>query len=110
MATYRTKIIQVRLDEKTIINVEAENLGGEEYVAVGHLPDFNQISSTIETIAKAVVTMLQKIGPHKGSVEFGLQIAVEAGNVTALLVKGSSEASLKITLEWEERISAVSTK
>jgi hypothetical protein len=104
MANDRTEIIRVRLDEKTIINVEAENLGGEEYIALGLPPAFDEISTTIEGIAKTVVTTLRKIRPSKGTVEFGLQIAVEAGHLTTLLVKGSGAASLKITLEWGEEL------
>jgi len=100
MAIDRTEIIQVRLADDTIINVQAENLGGQQYIAAGLPPAFNEISPTIEGIANSVVTTLRKIGPSKGSVEFGLQIAVEAGHLTTLLVKGSGAASLKITLEW----------
>jgi hypothetical protein len=40
--------------------------------------------------------------PHKASVEFGLEVALEAGQLTALLVKGSGTSNLKITLEWSE--------
>jgi hypothetical protein len=31
----------------------------------------------------------------------GLGVGVEAGQLTALLVKGSGKANLKITLTWE---------
>ncbi len=104
MANDRTEIIQVRLDEDMIINVQAENLGGEEYIAAGPIPDFDEISTTIEGIAKTMVTTLRNIRPRKGTVEFGLQIAVESGKLTTLLVKGSGAASLKITLEWSEEL------
>jgi len=33
-------------------------------------------------------------------VEFGLEVALESGQLTAVLVKGSAKANLKITLEW----------
>lgn len=32
--------------------------------------------------------------------EFGLEVALESGQLTAVLVKGSAKANLKITLEW----------
>ena len=121
MANDGTKIIKVRLDESTTINVQAEDLGGEEYVEdlggeeyiasrLPSTPAFDEISSTIEGIAKTVVTTLRKIRPSKGIVEFGLQIAVESGKLTTLLVKGSGAASLKITLEWEGELSTDSHK
>lgn len=110
MANDRTQIVRTSLPDGTIIHVEAENLGGEEYIALGLPPAFDEISTTIEGIAKTVVTTLRKIRPSKGTVEFGLQIAVEAGHLTTLLVKGSGAASLKITLEWEGELSTGSQK
>jgi hypothetical protein len=110
MAIDRTEIIRTRLADGTIINVQAENLGGEEYIALGLPPAFDEISTTIEGIAKSVVTTLRNVRPHKGTVEFGLQIAVESGKLTTLLVKGSGAASLKITLEWEGELSTSSQK
>ena len=49
-----------------------------------------------------VVTAVQKVAPTKASVEFGIEVAVEPGKVTALWVKGSGKANLKITLEWAD--------
>ncbi len=43
----------------------------------------------------------QRVGPSKGSVEFGVEVGVEAGQLTALIVKGSGTANLKIALHWE---------
>ena len=108
MITERSEIIQVRLDENTIINIQAENLGGQQLIAAGLPPAFDEISPTIEGIANSMVKTLQKIGPSKGTVEFGLQVAVEAGHLTTLLVKGSGAASLKITLEWDKPLSTES--
>ncbi len=104
MASDRTEIIRVRLDDKTTINVQAENLGGQQFIAAGLSPAFDEISAAIEGIAKTVVTTLRHVRPSKGTVEFGLQIAVEAGHLTTLLVKGSGAASLKITLEWDKEL------
>ncbi len=99
----KTRNIPVRLNDETIIYVQVEKLGGEEYTAL-ELPDFENISATIQGIAQSLVTTMRKVKPRKGSVEFGLQVAVEAGKLTTLLVKGSGEASLKITLEWGEEL------
>jgi hypothetical protein len=46
--------------------------------------------------------LLEKVKPKKASVEFGLEVAVESGKLTTLLVKGASTANLKITLERGE--------
>ena len=51
--------------------------------------------------ALAVQAALVKVKPAKASVELGLEVGLEAGQLTALLVKGSGKANLKITLTWE---------
>ncbi len=105
MAIDRTEIMKVRLDEKTIISVQAENLDGQPLIAAELPPAFDEISPAIEGIAKTVIQTMRRIGLSKGAVEFGLQVAVEAGHLTTLLVKGSEAASLKITLEWDRSLS-----
>jgi hypothetical protein len=49
-----------------------------------------------------LTTALKKVKPKKASVEFGLEVAVESGKLTTLLVKGTGTANLKIALEWGE--------
>jgi hypothetical protein len=48
-----------------------------------------------------IATPLQKVKPKKATVKFGMEMAIEAGQLTAVIVKGSGKANLEITLEWE---------
>jgi hypothetical protein len=41
--------------------------------------------------------------PSKATVTFGIDVAVEPGQLTAMLVKGGGNATLEITLEWEPK-------
>jgi hypothetical protein len=66
------------------------------------LPSFKEVTDAIEGIAESVVCTLQKVKPRKACVEFGIEVALESGQLTALLVKGSGTSNLKITLEWGE--------
>jgi hypothetical protein len=43
---------------------------------------------------------IDSIGPERASVEFGVQVAVKSGQLTGLVVEGSGQASLKVTLGW----------
>jgi hypothetical protein len=97
----RTEIVKAELPNGTIIHVQATPLGGDEDISFT-VPSFKQVTDAIEGIAESMVTTLQKVKPHKASVEFGLEVALEAGQLTALLVKGSGTSNLKITLEWGE--------
>ena len=95
----RQELVPVKLANGTQIRVAATMLGGEEDVAF-KLLSFDEVTNTIEGIAGSLNAALQKVKPKKASVEFGLEVAVESGKLTSLLVNGSGTATLKITLEW----------
>ncbi len=96
-----TEIIKAELPNGALLHIQASTLGGEEEVAFT-LPSFTEVTDAIEGIAEAVVATLHKVKPRSASVEFGLEIALEAGHLTALLVKGTGTSNLKVTLEWSE--------
>jgi hypothetical protein len=91
--------VPVRVGDTTI-RVEATALDLEQDVAFGDL-NFKEITDAIESVATAVNGAITKLKPKKASVEFGFEIGVESGNLTALLVKGTGKSNLKITLHWE---------
>jgi Trypsin-co-occurring domain 1 len=97
----RTEVVGSKLANGTTIHIQATALGGEERVAFDLLP-FEDVTDAIEGIAKSMVTALEKAKPRRASIEFGLEIGIESGKLTALIVKGSGTANLKITLEWSE--------
>ena len=70
------------------------------------LPPFQGVTDAIENIAISMLTTLEKVRPKKASVEFGIEFALESGQLTALLVKGSGTSNLKITLEWGDQSSS----
>jgi hypothetical protein len=67
----------------------------------------DNIQAAIEGIAEMVTGALQKVAPDKAAIEFGLEVGPESGNVTALWVKGTGKANLKIKLEWTRASSGV---
>jgi hypothetical protein len=97
----KTEIVKAALDNGTTIRIEATSLGGEERIAYG-ISSFKEVTDAVEGIAQAVVTTLKKVKPQQASVEFGVQIGVESGQLTALLVKGTGTANLKIIMQWGE--------
>lgn len=99
----RVEVIPVRLANDKVIYVESTIVSSEEDVAFEVL-EFENITDTIEGIAASLTSCLQKIKPQKASVEFGLELAVESGKLTSLLVKGTGKANLKITLEWNQQL------
>ena len=99
-----TKIIPVELSDGTIIKVEATQIG-EQRVAFQTKP-FKEISATVKSISSEIAETLkeihQTVKPDKISVKLGLEVAVESGQLTTLIVKGSGKANLEITMEWSK--------
>jgi len=58
---------------------------------------------TVSELGSIVVEKLKAAKPTRATVELKLGFAVEAGKLTSLLVTGSGDASLTITLEWSEK-------
>jgi hypothetical protein len=94
-----TTIIKAKLAGGKTIRIETSQVHGEEKVAAKDF-DFQQVAQSIDAIVDSLKATLDKAKAKKATVEFGLEIGVESGQLTALIVKGSGKANLKITLEW----------
>ncbi|MET9180763.1 CU044_2847 family protein [Kitasatospora aureofaciens] len=67
--------------------------------AIHDLPGSLQgASEPITEGARAALDQLRKVGPDGITVEFGIDLAVEAG---AVITKSGANAHLKVTLVWE---------
>ena len=96
-----TEIVTLKLQDGTAIKVEATSAGGWEDTAdFEKVLPMDDLLKTIESLSQALSDTLTRVKPDKASVEFGIQIGVEAGALSALLVKGTGSANLKIGLEW----------
>lgn len=98
-----TEIVQTTLENGSIISIEADLLGGEEDVAFTSLP-FREVTQAIEGVAESLVNTLKRVKPQRASIELGVAFGIESGALTAVLVKGTGNANLKITLEWGDSI------
>ncbi|GAA3948389.1 CU044_2847 family protein [Actinoplanes auranticolor] len=98
---YRGDIIRVPvvIDGERIV-VEAVALGGEEEVA-GRLPEFSDVTRSIGALTEHVVKAVRRVKPDNVKIELGCDIGVESGKLTAVLVKGTAKANIKITVGWE---------
>ena len=97
----RSEIIPVTLPSGGTIQVEATVRGQEEDVAFG-VPAIEGLSESIEGLSTSILDALKRVQPRKATVEFGLEVGVEAGKLTALLVKGTGTATINVKLEWGE--------
>jgi hypothetical protein len=97
-------VVEVVLPNKSVALVQVAELDGDggpaEKVGWRDTFDLAQVSGTLEGIAQAIRSGLDNVKPSRTTVELGIQLAVKNGKLTALLVEGQAEASLKVTLEW----------
>jgi hypothetical protein len=94
----QTRIISVELADGTNIKVEATFIG-ERKINLTCRP-FNEVTGAIASLSRELAEVLQGAKPERASVKFGLEIAVDGGKLTPLLVQGNSRNNLEITLEW----------
>jgi Trypsin-co-occurring domain 1 len=94
------QVVQAELPGGGTIGVKAVDLGGAADVNALEVLKFEDLAKTIRTIADTIGSALKQSAPSKGTVTFGLEVAVESGKLTSLLVQGSGTATLTITLEW----------
>jgi hypothetical protein len=96
----RYELISAELPGGGTVSVRAVNLGGATDVsALDHL-SLKDVADSIQEIAATIGDALKKATPRKASVTFGIEVAVQAGKLTSLLVQGSGTATLNVTLEW----------
>ena len=97
-ASFPTGVRQVQIGEQTVL-MEVALLGGEEEV-VGGVMSFEGVSAAIEALSSNLGEAVKKARPTRVALEFACEVAAEAGHLTALFVKGSGKATIKVTLEW----------
>ncbi len=99
----RSDTVPVKLPNGAIIKVEVATRAGRKDVSAGTetVKQFQPVADAIEGIVQMIAAPIQKVKPKKATVKFGMELAVESGNLTAVIVKGSGKANLEITLEWE---------
>ena len=101
--TARTQIVPVQLADGTTVKIEASVLGGyQDVAALDKIFSFEDVASTIGSVASSMMAALRKAKPDKASVEFGVELGVESGALTTFLLQGTGTGNLKITLEWEK--------
>jgi hypothetical protein len=75
--------------------------GGAQTVGLDEVLSFEGVRSTVSAICGDLARAWEAVKPSEATVEFALKLAVKSGKLTGLLVDGSGEAGLKITLTWK---------
>ena len=94
------ELVPAQLPDGGTVSVRAVNLGGATDVGALDELSLKDVADSIQQIAATIGSALQKAAPKRASVTFGIEVAVQAGKLTSLLVQGSGTATLNVTLEW----------
>jgi len=94
----RSESVPVQLPNGAIVNFEVTSTGREDVAF--DAKQFQPVAEAIEGVVQMIAAPLQKVKPKKATVKFGMELAIESGQLTAIIVKGSGKANLEITLEW----------
>jgi hypothetical protein len=95
------QVITADVGENRRIRIEARSTGSAEAdVGIGKVLSFQGVVDSIEAVSASVARAIDRAKPDGASVEFGVDVGVESGELTSLLVKGTGTATLKITLSW----------
>jgi hypothetical protein len=96
------QLVPVQIDNGYVMYIEALDEGGVEKVADFGAYKFDQIKKTLEFLGVQIRQSFETMKPQKATVEFDLKVALKEGQLTGLLCQGSSEANIKVTLEWND--------
>lgn len=97
----RTEPIAVEVAPGKKVMIETVISGEEQVSFSSH--QFSGLTDAITDISALIIKAIEAVKPNSAEVEFGIDAAVESGNLTALLVKGTGTANLKVKLKWEAK-------
>ncbi|MFE2996350.1 CU044_2847 family protein [Nocardia sp. NPDC059246] len=97
-------IKQIELPDGTVIHArvisdEDDQAGGD--AGLGDYFKLEKFGDTVKGVAASVRQSVSGLRADKVSVEFGLELSVDAHGVMAVLASGGAKASVKIKLDWE---------
>jgi len=93
--------INVLLEDGTSIQIESMRPVRQQ-VSTTSSKSISKVMHTVTALAKEMKSSFELTNSRKTIIEIGLDITLESGDLTALIVKGSSTANFKITFEWEK--------
>ena len=98
----RTKNIPLELSDGSSIYIEVTQIGDRPVSSKNiKLKEItNYISDIGKELGESVKNISKNLQPDEITLEIGMEVAAEAGELTAIIVKGSSKANFKISMKW----------
>jgi hypothetical protein len=94
--------ISVKLPSGRLVAVEVSSIDDRQPVSVLDALPLDDVLATVGDIAVAMHGAIEAVRPQEATIEFGVDVTLESGQLTTLLVKGSGKGTLKISLKWAQ--------
>jgi Trypsin-co-occurring domain 1 len=72
----------------------------EDVSAFDKVLPFKSVVDSVGAVSEAMTDALRQASPKEAEVTFGLNVSVESGQLTTLIVKGGGTATFSIRLLW----------
>jgi hypothetical protein len=92
-------INKIELSNGQEINVEMRPIG-EQQISFSTF-SFDEIRNVISTFSKDISEKMLGIA-DKTTLKFGVSLGIETNGIVAIIAKGTSQANLEVTLEWNK--------
>ncbi len=97
------RILSVDIGEDATIAVVAEYVGGALVSDEDVIARLGSVAGSVETVSRHFLDAVKKAEPSHAEVELSFGLAVEAGQLVALLGKAKGEASIRVLLGWDKQ-------
>jgi hypothetical protein len=77
----------------------------EDVSALSRIVPFESVVQSVASISQAMTDALRRAKPEEAEVTFGLDVTLEAGNLTSMIVKGGGTSTFTIRLLWKSAAS-----
>ncbi|MEU0922360.1 CU044_2847 family protein [Streptomyces cyaneofuscatus] len=97
-------VVEARLPGGEVISIVATATSAgnpAQDIAARGIPSLDEVRSAITGMATLARDAVEAVRPDSASVEFGVDVKVESGALSGLIVSGSANATLKVTLTWD---------
>lgn len=92
--------VRVVLPNGATMMVQARGGQGASDVAGLDALPFEEVERCIEGLSTTLLGAIRAAAPSEAAIEFGLDLHAQSGKLTSMLVEGSADATLKVTLTW----------
>ncbi len=94
------RTLAIDLGDDLVLGVVAEHAGPQLVAEKDLTAKLSSVTRSIEVVSREAMEAVKKATPDKATVEVGFGLAIEQGQLVALLGKGRAEATITVTLEW----------